>query len=115
MRELNVTKTVLDKVVRYVHESHSIRASAIHFVIGELFEPDRKFIQTHWNEISKNTVAENATLFFQHIPAEVQCMACFEKYHPEDKNIHCPHCGSFGAKILSGEEFHVASIETDNE
>jgi Zn finger protein HypA/HybF involved in hydrogenase expression len=38
-------------------------------------------------------------------------MACFQKYHPEGGEIHCPYCGSFGAKILSGEEFILESIE----
>ena len=27
----------------------------------------------------------------------------------------CPHCGSYGAKILAGEEFYLESIELDYE
>jgi Zn finger protein HypA/HybF involved in hydrogenase expression len=50
-------------------------------------------------------------LHFRLITAEVQCMACFQKYHPEGGEIHCPQCGSFGAKILSGEEFTLESID----
>jgi Zn finger protein HypA/HybF involved in hydrogenase expression len=42
-------------------------------------------------------------------------MSCFKKYHPVNGVIHCQNCGSFGAKILSGEEFHVETIETDSE
>lgn len=38
-------------------------------------------------------------------------MACFGKYHPLHGEIHCPYCGSYGAKILSGEEFDLESIE----
>ena len=31
---------------------------------------------------------------------------------PEGGEIHCPYCGSYGAKIVSGEEFYLESIET---
>ena len=40
-------------------------------------------------------------------------MACFQPYQPVNKTIHCPYCGSYGAKILAGEEFYLESIELD--
>jgi Zn finger protein HypA/HybF involved in hydrogenase expression len=61
------------------------------------------------------TPLEHAQIHFRLITAEAQCMACFKKYHPADGIIHCPNCGSFGAKILSGEEFYIEHIEMDNE
>ncbi|MGE5463865.1 MAG: hydrogenase maturation nickel metallochaperone HypA, partial [Syntrophothermus sp.] len=61
------------------------------------------------------TPAEHAQLYFRLKKAEVQCMACFGKYQPVDGKIHCPYCGSYGAKILSGEEFDLESIELDPE
>ena len=42
-------------------------------------------------------------------------MACFMKYHPLDGKIHCPYCGSYGAKVLSGEEFFLESMEWDEQ
>jgi len=42
-------------------------------------------------------------------------MACFSKYRPVDKQIHCPNCGSFGAKSLSEEELRLEAIETEND
>jgi Zn finger protein HypA/HybF involved in hydrogenase expression len=41
-------------------------------------------------------------------------MACFQTYDPENGKILCPYCGSMGAKILSGEEFSIESIEMDD-
>ena len=69
----------------------------------------------NWDELSKGTPVERAPLHFRFIKAEVQCMACFQKYHPSDGRIHCPYCGSYGAKVLSGEEFFLESIEFDDE
>ena len=115
MRELNITQTFLAKVIRHVNETHSKRATAIHIAIGEISELDQTSIQTHWQELSKGTSAEHAHLQFRLIPAEVQCMACFQKYHPVNQKISCPYCGSVGAKILTGEECTLESIETEHE
>jgi len=79
--------------------------------MGEMAELDRNLIQKYWLELSQGTPAEHTQLHFRLIKAEVQCMACFSKYQPLNGKIHCPYCGSYGAKILSGEEFDLESIE----
>jgi hydrogenase nickel incorporation protein HypA/HybF len=115
MRELDITKTFLHKALRHIAETHSKRATTIHVALGEISELDPASLQTHWTELSTGTPAEHARLHFRLIPAEVQCMACFQKYYPADKKISCPYCGSVGAKILTGEECYLESIETEHE
>jgi len=115
LRELNITQTFIDKVIRHVTETHSKRAIIIQIALGEISELDQTSIQTHWTTLSKGTSAEHAQLHLRLIVAEVQCMACFQKYHPSDKKISCPYCGSVGAKILTGEECYLESIETEYE
>ena len=110
MREEQSTKALFDKVIR---QTQAKRVNKIQFAFGEISELDQNIIQQHWLALSKNTPLEHARIQFRLITAEVQCMACFKKYHPVNGTIHCPHCGSFGAKILSGEEFYVEHIETD--
>jgi hydrogenase nickel incorporation protein HypA/HybF len=115
MRELQATQSILTKALLKASESNTKRIKAVQLAIGEISELDQNSIQGHWDEISKGTPAERAELHFRLINAEVQCMACFMKYHPPDGKIHCPHCGSYGAKILAGEEFFLESIEWDDE
>jgi Zn finger protein HypA/HybF involved in hydrogenase expression len=38
-------------------------------------------------------------------------MACFTKYRPVNGEVSCPNCGGVGAKIISGEEFYLESME----
>jgi len=115
MRAINITQTLIDKANYQAHATQSKRVTMIHIALGEISELDPTSLQTHWNELSKGTPAEHARLYFRLIPAEVQCMACFQKYHPIDKKIACPYCGSVGAKILTGEECHLESIETEHQ
>jgi hydrogenase nickel incorporation protein HypA/HybF len=109
MRELEATQIVLKKTLLQVKDPAQIKR--IHLILGEAAELDPNLIEKHWRELSKGTLAEHAQLHFRLKKAEVQCMACFGKYQPLDGKIHCPYCGSYGAKILSGEEFELESIE----
>jgi hydrogenase nickel incorporation protein HypA/HybF len=115
MREFDIARIFLDKVLHHLSETHSKRATTLHLALGEISELDPASLQSHWTELSQGTPAEHAQLHFRLIPAEVQCMACFRKYHPVDKKISCPYCGSVGAKILTGEECYLESIETEHE
>ena len=115
MHEIQSTKTVFHQALRKAQETNAARVTNIHLAIGEIAELDQNVIETHWAELGKGTLLEHAQIHFRSIIAEVQCMACFKKYRPEKGIIHCPICGSFGAKILSGEEFYFESIETDDE
>jgi len=112
MRELQIIQSIFDQVLHQVQEDKDKGSARLHIALGELSELDPASLQTHWNKLKKDTHAEHAQLHFRLIPAEVQCMACFRKYHPLEKKILCPHCGSVGAKILAGEECFLESIET---
>ena len=115
MREREAAKFILDKALRQARDSNAKQVRRLHLLLGEISELDRNSIQKNWEELSKGTLAETAQLHIRRATAEVQCMSCFQKYHPENGNILCPYCGSMGAKILSGEEFSIESIELDHE
>ena len=114
MRQRYAIQSVLAKALLQARESDK-RPRRLHLALGEIAEIDQGSVRQQWEEMSKTTPAERAELHFRSIKAEVQCMACFEKYHPLDGTIHCPYCGSYGAKVLSGEEFYLESIEWDDE
>lgn len=76
----------------------------VHLSLGALFELDEAAVRAHWAALTRGTALEQAALHIRLMPAEVQCMACFSKYQPAGRTLACPHCGSFGAKILTGEQ-----------
>lgn len=115
MREHSATKALLERTLQKIQSPDTARVKAVFLGLGEFAELDPEVVRCHWLELSKGTPLERAQLHIRLIRAEVQCMACFKKYLPVNGEIHCPNCGSFGAKILSGEEFHVEHIETDDE
>jgi len=88
----------------------STRIASVQVAIGEsvLFSDEQ--VHTQWGE----SPFAQIPLTIRRVPAEQQCMACFEKYHPTSAEIACPRCGSVGAKIISGEEFFLESVEEQN-
>jgi len=112
MREMQSTRAVFNMALK---QAGARNVFAVTVALGEIAELEPHEIEKHWKMLSKDTPLEHAQFRIRFITAEAQCMACFKKYHPMNGTIHCPHCGSFGAKILSGEEFHVELIETDDQ
>ncbi len=115
MREHDIIQSVFEQVRLRVKSELSKRVTVVQFVKGEMFDLSEQSIRVEWRKFSVGTSLERAEIIFRSIRADVQCMACFQKYHPEAGRIHCPHCGSYGAKILAGEEFYLDSIEPARE
>jgi hydrogenase nickel incorporation protein HypA/HybF len=88
MHELYATQAVLEKALKKAEEAKATR-------------------------ITEGTIAEGSQLHFHHVAAEMQCMACFTKYHSELGEILCPSCGSTGAKIIAGEEFFMEALDVE--
>ena len=88
---------------------------SINIALGELIPLSENELRAQWVGLTKDTSLERARLVIHLIPAEQQCMVCFEKYHPANKETTCPHCGSVGAKILAGEEFYLETTAADDE
>jgi len=87
------------------------RYASVHLAVGELILFSNEQIHAQWGDTS----LAQSTLTIRRVPAEQQCMTCFEKYHPTRAEVSCPHCGSVGAKVIAGEEFYLESIEQEDE
>ena len=81
-------------------------------MIDHLLRQSKRYKSVHaqWNE----SPLAQTTLTIRRVPAQQQCMVCFEKYQPARVEVSCPQCGSVGAKIIAGEEFYFESIEEEN-
>ena len=87
----------------------------INIVMGELINFTEHEVHAQWSALVSDTELSRTKLNIRKVPAEQQCMVCFEKYHPINKETSCPHCGSVGAKIIAGEEFFMDSNKVIDE
>lgn len=115
MHELAVTESLLAIVIQSATENHAQRVTDITLTIGALSSIIDDSVQFYWDHISKDSIAEEATLHFNRIPATLLCLDCSTEFTLENELIPCPNCNSINLNIIAGEEFQVDSIEIQKE
>lgn len=113
MHELSVTQSLLNIALEHAKKANAKRVTDLNIVIGDLASMVDDSIQFYWEIIAKGTIAEQAKLNFRRVPAELQCMTCFEEYRPTDRELACPKCNGVNTKIIAGEEFALESIDVE--
>ncbi len=113
MHELSVTESMLDIALRHAQQAGARRVTNLYLVIGQLASIIDDSVQFYWGIISKDTLAEGATLHFKRVPVELKCLKCNQTYRPQNREFSCPHCNSTQIKIISGEEFYLEAIDVD--
>jgi len=111
MHELPITQNILQIALQYGTQSQASRITDLYLVIGQLSSVIDESIQFYWPIISKDTLAENATLHFKRIPARLECTQCGTVYGLDDGQLTtCPECDSSQVKIIAGKDFQLESI-----
>ncbi|HQA28841.1 MAG TPA: hydrogenase maturation nickel metallochaperone HypA [Brevefilum fermentans] len=113
MHELSVTESVLEIACRHAGKAQAKRVTDIYLVIGRLSSIVDDSVQFYWNLISKDTLCENAQLHFRRVPAELVYLDCQHQYQLAEELTPCPKCNSTRIRVLSGDEFHLESIEIE--
>ena len=113
MHELQVTQNILDIAIKHGKNSNASRILQLNIVIGQLSSFIDDSIQFYWDLISKDTMAEGATLNIMRIPAEFSCLDCGNHYNISPDGFECPDCGSSHVEILTGKEFYLDSLDIE--
>jgi hydrogenase nickel incorporation protein HypA/HybF len=115
MHELSVTEGVLNIALRYAKQENATSITDLYLLIGQLSSIVDDSVQYYWDIISRDTIAEGATLHFERVPMQMRCLDCTQTYVPELGTLACPHCGSTHVQVTSGEEFRLESIAIECE
>ncbi|MCG3210233.1 MAG: Hydrogenase maturation factor HybF [Anaerolineae bacterium] len=116
MHELPVTQSVLSIAVDAAQQNGGGRVLAINLVIGEMTSIIDDSVQFYFDILSKDTLAEGATLNFRREAATATCLDCQQQTPVKPPLVPvCPGCGSSRLVVAGGKEFYVESIEVDDE
>lgn len=115
MHELAITQSILEIILKHAQSNNASRIISVSLKIGELTGMKKEWIIKYFNYISKNTIAEEAQLEIEIIPALLQCQKCKASfpYNSQDiKNNTCPSCHSTEHfSILSGKEYFIQEMK----
>lgn len=113
MHELSVTENILATVLEYANHSNAAVVTDIYLKIGQLSSIVDDSIQFYWEFISKSTIAENAKLHFDRIPAKFHCNECSFEYEINEILSPCPTCQSMNVTLIAGDEFLLQTISVE--
>jgi len=106
-------ENVLEVALEYAEQNNIKKVRVINLTVGDLSNIVPDYAQKFFNYVSRNTIAENAKINIQRIPARIACRSCGVVTDMETKRLSflCSGCGSKDLELISGREFMIASIE----
>ena len=113
MHELSITQSILAIVLEQAKAAQAKKITRINLTIGELSGIVDECVQFYFELLSKDTIAAEASLSFDHPPTKLRCRNCNTTFPPDNLNWACPDCREQNVEIVSGRECHVSSIEVD--
>jgi hydrogenase nickel incorporation protein HypA/HybF len=113
VHELSVTESILEIALRHASLANASRVTGIYLVVGQLSSIVDDSVQFYWDMISEGTLCAGARLHFDRRPALLACLSCGARYTINGELMACPECSSEQVRVLSGDDFRVASIEID--
>ena len=115
MHELSITRSLLDLATRHAEAAGGGRITDLHLEVGRLSGVIGRFVQFYWDIVSEGTPAEGALLHFEHVELEMECQGCGALFYPDGSDYTCTACSSTEVQVVDGEQFHLVSIELDQD
>lgn len=115
MHELSIMANILDIVLKSAEENDAKKVRSVSLRIGALSDIIPEWAQSYFEMLSKDTIAEDAKLVIEKVPAVIECRSCLKSFemNPGEWQFACTSCESNDIRIVSGREFTVWSIDIE--
>jgi hydrogenase nickel incorporation protein HypA/HybF len=110
MHEFSLTQNLLEIALK---NANSRRIVHVNLLIGPFSQEREESIQFYWRDLSKGTLGEGASLHFEHVQAEMKCIACGGTFDLEADESLCKYCQNDRLQLLSGDEVRLESIDLE--
>jgi hydrogenase nickel insertion protein HypA len=113
MHELALCQSILSIVENEARNRQVRRVLAVRLEVGDLTCASADAMAFCFDAVTRNTIAEGATLELIRTPGEAWCLDCGRRVEIADRHQPCPQCGSLALSICSGEELRVTEVEVE--
>ena len=123
MHEMPVTQAMLNMALEY---AHGHRITDIYLQVGRLSPIVPESVGLYFEYLSKDTLAEGATLHFGIAPIEMTCSDCGQRADLSEWIDEAPQlvmmkaisrgceCGSKHLRVTGGVSFQMVSLEVED-
>lgn len=113
MHEASIAKNIIELIETEFSTLKFKKINSIKLRIGELSGIYPESLEYYFQELSKNTILENAKLQFEKAPIRVKCIICNNEFEIVDIGFECPNCISSRYNIIGGDELEIINMEIE--
>ncbi len=113
MHELSIAQELKTAVEEIMQDHPKERVTEVHVRIGELQSIIPEILHSSFQAITECTVLQNARLIIHPCSIETHCITCDREFVVQEFSFICPHCQGTQLQVISGDELHIQSLETE--
>ena len=113
MHEVSIMAEAVRMAVEAAQKSGSARVTGLKLRVGTLSGAVPEAMRFAWDVVTRDTLAEGATLEIESVPASGWCAACSQEFACVDFFNECPRCHAVCGELRRGRELEIASVETN--
>ncbi len=113
MHELSICRSLIELINAEAKEKGFQTVLEIELRVGEFSGLVPDCIREFFPYAAGGTVAENAELKIESVPAAFKCLDCGYEGAVDRKSARCPSCQSQSIKMTAGREFFVESLKVN--
>lgn len=110
MHELSMVKGILECALKIAREHGDLPVECVNIQVGALRQVEPELLVFAFEAARTDTLAQDAALEWEEIPALVECGNCRHDYTPSEWFWACPKCDTIGGRVLQGDELLVTSV-----
>lgn len=113
MHELSIAQSVVDQVTDAARKEKAVRVVTITLAIGALSGVERESLEFAFPLAAEGTLAADAHLVIEEVPARLTCRACHAETDFEVPMVACSKCGSGDIEVSGGRDLIIKSVELE--
>lgn len=111
MHEVSLMAQTLEIALDCAKQRDATQIHRLKLRVGRLSGVVPEALTFAFDVVTKDTIAQNAQLEIETVPARCYCDRCQIEFQPDDIIFTCPHCHQTSTQVLSGKELELASLE----
>lgn len=111
MHEVGIMQNTLDLALEYARQQGATQIHQMTLRVGELSGVEPAALMFAFEVVMQGTIAEQAQLAIDYVPAVSYCPRCQQEFHLSDWIYQCPICHQLCSELRQGRELELASIE----
>ena len=111
MHELSIANSLVEVATEHATRISVERVTAITLRVGVLSCVQRDALETCFEMVSRNSIAEGAEIHIVELPVVVFCPCCKKEVElPGVQAFLCPRCNTPSGDVRQGRELEIESI-----